>query len=60
MPSSRKIQASVVITGIVNNFEENEMIEWASTFSKPNEEKHSLNIKVLFIKHIYLNFKNNF
>ena len=60
MPSSRKIQASVVITGIVNNFKENEMIEWASTFSKPNEEKYSLNIKVLLIKHIYLNFKNNF
>ena len=60
MPSSRKIQASVVITGIVNNFKENEMIVWASTFSKPNEEKGSLNIKVLLIKHIYLNFKNNF
>ena len=56
MPSSRKIQASVVITGIVNNFKENEMIVWASTFSKPNEEKRSLNIKVLLIKHIYLNF----
>ena len=27
MPSSRKIQASVVITGIVNNFKENEMID---------------------------------
>ena len=39
MPSSRKIQASVVITGIVNNFKENEMIGWASTFSKPNERK---------------------
>ena len=60
MPSSMKIQASVVITGIVNNFKENEMIVWASTFSKPNEEKRSLNIKVLLIKHIYLNFKNNF